>query len=79
MTFNNNFANYIFEKEEIANLIKSQDIDLDFTTLWTKKESYLKLIGKGFVDYKKKQDYDVNYSTYLLSDDYVITYCQYKK
>lgn len=40
-------AERFFTKKEIEMISSSDDMKKAFTTLWTKKEAYIKLIGKG--------------------------------
>lgn len=47
--YNSELAAYICNEEELALLRQSRNPALDFTILWTKKESYCKLTGTGIM------------------------------
>ncbi len=45
--FDRDVAKAILDKDEYAAVCKSEEPDVEFTKLWTLKESYLKLTGEG--------------------------------
>ena len=50
--FDRDLAEYVCTPEEMSFILSSSDPALAFTILWTKKESYCKLTGKG-IDTRK--------------------------
>ena len=43
-------ARYCMSDEEVEKIVASDDADIEFTVLWTKKEALLKLTGEGITD-----------------------------
>lgn len=75
--YNPKIANYIFSNNELAILQSSTNKDNYFTTLWTQKESAVKLIGCGMA-FHHKQDFS-NIQTKTISfKNYIISYSVYK-
>ena len=46
-------AESVCNEEELANIRSAQDPAIEFTKLWTRKESYLKMTGEGLQDNMK--------------------------
>lgn len=80
--FDEELARYISTYKEFETIIKSPDPSLSFTILWTKKESFMKLTGKGLSTRQEIQDCLFNNSSRFFTSvnetgGYVITSCQY--
>lgn len=75
-------ARYISNDEELKRILDSENQALEFTKLWTQKESYLKFTGEGLVDNLKSllmSNLDIQFTTHISPHkDYVITICQAK-
>lgn len=73
-------AKYISNSEELERILSSENQALEFTKLWTCKESYLKFTGDGLVDNLKRVlegDLDVQFTTEISpKQDFVITICK---
>lgn len=54
--FDKDLAEYICSPQELEAILKCPDPSLAFTVLWTKKESFCKLIGQGLSDRKFIQE-----------------------
>lgn len=74
--YNDAVAKYIFDKKEYDSLILSKNKDLDFTKLWTKTESILKLQGNGFDFYKKSNKKNIKTKQKII-DNYVLSVSNY--
>ena len=78
--FDQDLAEYISTDGELASILESHDPSLTFTVIWTKKESYCKLTGRGLDTRKEIQEILVNNPTVFHSSineakGYVITSC----
>ena len=71
-----------FNEEELAGIAGSDDPQLAFTRLWTRKEAFLKLTGEGLTDdlpalFRSPQAQEIGFCTYVAADrSYVYTVCQ---
>lgn len=78
--FDPELAGYICNKEELEEILQSDNPALSFTILWTKKESYAKMTGIGINSRKEIlnliKDIEVNFNTLINSTrGYVLTSC----
>lgn len=73
-----------FNDKEISKIISSSDSCLEFTKLWTMKESYLKLTGDGINDnlttlFTKDLLGSITFDTHVcMEKGYVYSICKYK-
>lgn len=79
--FDKDLAEYISTNSEFIRILKSPDPAIAFTVLWTEKESYCKLTGKGLNTRKEIQDSLINNNSLFLTTineagGYVLTICQ---
>lgn len=76
--YKENILKKMFTQEEIDLINNSQDKALEFTKMWTMKESFAKMIGVGLsfgfknIDTIKLRD---KFNTFII-DDYVISYIE---
>ncbi len=80
--FDLSVAKYISNAQELEHILNSTNSPLEFIKLWTKKESYLKLIGTGLDDNLKNilssADNNVIFHITIAEDkSYVVTICEY--
>ena len=74
---------HCFNEEEIAGIVDSAQPTLAFTTLWTKKEAFLKLTGEGLTDnlpslLTTPQAEKVAFETHIATDNsYVYSICRW--
>lgn len=75
-------ADRFFNPKEIEYLNKSNNKNLDFIRIWTAKESYVKMIGKGLNIPLKSFYYDINdnkiehyYISHHYYNNYTISVC----
>ncbi|WP_374462456.1 4'-phosphopantetheinyl transferase superfamily protein [Chryseobacterium sp.] len=79
-SFDSNFAQYVLNPQEYQQVEISENSAIEFTLLWTKKESLIKLIGKG-IDEQTLPNILQNYSQYhfqsIINQEkgYVATFC----
>ena len=73
-TYKKRTAEYIFDKDSADKIEKAENKNLEYTKQWAKLESFLKLKGTGFVNYKKGNHENVNQQFYFV-DDHVISVC----
>lgn len=76
--FKQSLANYVCSKKELNALCASEQKEIDFTKLWTKKESFIKLhgstIGRNLKTLLRREDlYKFDHYAYK---DYQICVCQ---
>lgn len=68
---------YCTNEIEYHSIINSNNIDEEFTRLWTKKESYLKCIGTGITKDLKNCLSNINYTfEEEIKDNLIITVCK---
>ena len=82
--FKEDLANFVLNDNELQQVLSAADKSIAFTTLWTMKESYMKLTGTGLVSNRKgllnetvMQNFRFN-TTVNSESEYVITYVQEK-
>ena len=74
-----------FNEQEIADILASEHPAIQFTVLWTKKEAFLKLTGKGLTDdlpslFLSPETEHITFQTHAAADNaYVYTVCQHVK
>ena len=75
--FKEKLALKICNKKEVELLESSKNKNLEFTKLWTKKESYIKMLGESIVQDLTNIDTMENpqYYTTLEFNDYIISLC----
>lgn len=80
-------SSYYFDKIEHETLLNSSDIEKDFFTIWTLKESFLKLSGSSILNlentpcfdiksnlYNKEKYYDkYSFLSFLVNDTYILS------
>ena len=74
--YNDNIAKFIFDNNEYEALKFSKNKDLDFTKLWAKTESILKLQGNGFKYYKTSNKKNIINKQKII-DNFVLSYSTY--
>ena len=78
-------ASEYFSFKERKFLKTSKKLEIDFFTLWTLKESYIKKLGKVIFDIKDSIEIDLDerviynadnlfFATFILDDSYIIRY-----
>lgn len=68
-------ANRFFSSQDNRLIQSSENPEIEFTKLWTLKESYAKLKGLPLTEVLKKYDFsDCSYKT-IQSHDYILTIC----
>ena len=74
---------YAMNDDEAKQILESENPDLEFTKLWTKKESLLKLTGEGINDNMKSVLSPENMNRIsidtIVTTKYVYSICEYKK
>lgn len=75
--FNEKVAKYVFWDDEIQNIMRSSEPDVEFTKMWSKKEACVKLSGVGIQGLKKERFDNVVIVQKILGD-YVLTVAEYK-
>ena len=73
-------AERFFTKNEIQMILSSENIEKAFTTIWTKKEACLKLLGKGLSVPLSSFDVEslpYHFETYEVMDN-IFTICSEK-
>ena len=73
----NTIVSKVCSEQEISLLMQSEDSLVDFTKIWTLKESYTKMMGQGIVLDLKEVSF-LKYSCFFSSltfDNYVLSYC----
>ena len=75
--FNEKVAKYVFWDDEIQNILISNEPDVEFTKMWSKKEACVKLSGVGIQGLKKERFDNVLIVQKILGD-YVLTVAEYK-
>lgn len=79
-SLDSNFAQYVLNPQEYQQVELSENPAIEFTLLWTKKESLIKLIGKG-IDEQSLPNILQNHSQYhfktIINQEkgYVVTSC----
>lgn len=79
-------AGEYFSFKERKFLKSSKKLEIDFFTLWTLKEAYIKKIGKVIFDIKDSIEIDLDerviynadnlfFATFILDDSYIISLC----
>lgn len=74
-------ARRFFTENETEHIMRSEDGLYEFYKIWTRKESYMKLIGRGFGTSPRSfdtTDGSVGYTTLKLGE-YVLSYCTDEK
>lgn len=81
--FDRELAEAILDKAEFAAVSNAEEPDIEFTKLWTRKESYLKLTGEGLRDDMENVlsgEFAVDFATTTdLSAGYVFSTATWKK
>lgn len=79
-------ASEYFSFKECKFLKSSKKLEIDFFTLWTLKEAYVKKLGKVIFDIKDSIEIDLDerviynaddlfFATFILDDSYIISLC----
>ncbi len=83
-------AEYYFHKDEIDTLRSSKNIAIDFFTLWTLKEAFIKLLDQTISCIRQTPcfnirehsyqhtSYEYAFTTYMLDDDYILSLAYYE-
>ena len=83
-------ASEYFSFKECKFLKSSKKLEIDFFTLWTLKEAYIKNLGKVIFDIKDSIEIDLDerviynadnlfFATFILDDSYIISLCSNMK
>ncbi|WP_300754192.1 4'-phosphopantetheinyl transferase superfamily protein [uncultured Brachyspira sp.] len=81
-----NIAKEYFYESEIKYLENTHKLEIDFFTIWTIKEAYIKMLGKTIFDIKNapevdlierviKNADDIFFASFILDDSYIISIC----
>lgn len=77
--YNDKLAKYVCNEKEYKKITNSKNKSLEFTKLWTKKESYIKFLGKTvFCDLKNLLNNHNCKFEYSYVKDFVICVCKQK-
>ncbi|MBW5390274.1 4'-phosphopantetheinyl transferase family protein [Brachyspira hampsonii] len=79
-------AEEYFYKSEIEYLKNTHKLEIDFFTIWTIKEAYIKMLGKTIFDIKNSIEVDLLnrevrnadnlfFASFILDDSYIISVC----
>ncbi len=78
-----------YSDSEIAYVNSCRDKDVEFTKLWTLKESYVKLTGEGIATDLKAISFslenataftdDISFSQLVINDKYIVSLCKKEK
>ena len=79
-------AEEYFYKSEIEYLKNTHKLEIDFFTIWTIKEAYIKMLGKTIFDIKNSIEVDLTereirksdnlfFASFILDDSYIISIC----
>ncbi|ASJ22026.1 phosphopantetheinyl transferase [Brachyspira hampsonii] len=79
-------AEEYFYKSEIEYLKNTHKLEIDFFTIWTIKEAYVKMLGKTIFDIKNSIEVDLLerevrnadnlfFASFILDDSYIISVC----
>ena len=79
-------AREYFYENECKYLESSLKLEIDFFTIWTLKESYIKMLGKTIFDIKNSIEIDLTeriikkadnlfFSSFILDDSYIVSLC----
>ena len=79
-------AEEYFYKSEIEYLKNTHKLEIDFFTIWTIKEAYIKMLGKTIFDIKNSVEVDlierevrnaddIFFASFILDDSYIISVC----
>ena len=79
-------AEEYFYKSEIEYLKNTHKLEIDFFTIWTIKEAYIKMLGKIIFDIKNSVEVDLSerevrnaddifFASFILDDSYIISVC----
>ena len=79
-------AKEYFYESEYKYLETSQKLEIDFFTIWTIKESYVKMLGKTVFDIKNSIEVDliervirnadgIFFASFILDDSYIVSVC----
>ena len=72
LTFKNMVVKHFFSKNEQEVIKKSLNKELDFTTIWVKKEAYLKYLGLDLTSIRKIDTTKINGFTIKKYKEYII-------
>ena len=72
LTFKNMVVKHFFSKNEQEIIKKSLNKELDFTTIWVKKEAYLKYLGLDLTSIRKIDTTKINGFTIKKYKEYII-------
>ena len=78
--FDEDLASFVSSAEEFGEVLQSPEPDVFFTVLWTKKESYCKLLGEGLASRDNIRNILKNNNTTFniiinISKKFVVTFC----
>ena len=79
-------AKEYFYESEYKYIETSQKLEIDFFTIWTIKESYVKMLGKTVFDIKNSIEVDliervirnadgIFFASFILDDSYIVSVC----
>lgn len=79
-------AEEYFYKSEIEYLKNTHKLEIDFFTIWTIKEAYVKMLGETIFDIKNSVEVDlierevrnadnIFFASFILDDSYIISIC----
>ena len=79
-------AEEYFYKSEIEYLKNTHKLEIDFFTIWTIKEAYIKMLGKTIFDIKNSAEVDLqereirkadnmSFASFILDDLYIVSVC----
>ncbi|WP_295162451.1 4'-phosphopantetheinyl transferase superfamily protein [uncultured Brachyspira sp.] len=79
-------AKEYFYKSEIEYLKASRKLEIDFFTIWTLKEAYIKMLGKTVFDIKNSPEIDLTerviknadnlfFASFIIDGSYIVSVC----
>lgn len=77
--YKDKLSRYVSNDDEYEMIINSENKDKSFTSLWTKKESIIKLKGNSITNHLKEVITDDVVFETIDFNDYMMSICRYKK